>query len=319
MNRRAGTLALGVALVACHRGSSGSVVDAGVGVGAAAAPAAVAGDAESVQPRPTLLPARCQPTTVGFMLDDGPGVDDLEIGDAVVGAGGYAVDVVHRTQAGRVAAVALLSAGAASMQLHDLGPTLGDAPPPRVAPRGVDLVAVSYSLSKRAEARELGIYVVSAAGEVRSTGTVLESRDDSLAFDVSPTLVVWDEARSAPVPRGVIRGAEIGADGHPGPARDVSPPEADAELPRVVSSAGVTLVFWLDRKPEAASPADAAVVSEVTGEARAFSWLDVLAVDAHGVPVGPTRRLTALSGHVSAYDVTALPGRARRGPGRGAR
>ena len=166
-----------------------------------------------------------------------------EIGDAITTPGGFAVDVVHRTPAGRVAAVAVLPAGAASMQLRDLAPTLGDAPPPRVASRGTDLVAISYAISKRPEARELAVYVLSPAGEVRATGTLAESRDDSLAFDVSPTLVVWDEARSGLAPRGVIRAAEIAPDGRPGAPRDVSPPESDAELPRILSTGGITLVF----------------------------------------------------------------------------
>jgi hypothetical protein len=305
MSRPVGAIVLGLALASCHRDSSSTAPDAGV--------ASAAADADSALPRPTVLAARCHPTSGGgggFALDDGRGMDDLEIGDAVAGAFGFAVDVVHRTAAGRVAAVALLPAGAASMQLHDLGPTLGDAPPPRVASRGADLVAVSYVLSKREGARELGVHVMSAAGEFKPTGTVLESRDDSLAFDVSPTLVVWDEARMAPVPRGVIRVAEIAADGHPGAARDISPPESDAEMPRVTTIAGMTLVFWLDRKPESAPAVDASATSEVTGEARANSWLEVIAVDPHGAALGAARRLTALTGHVSAYDVTvaAPPG-----------
>jgi hypothetical protein len=300
MSRPPGAILLGLALVACHRESPSSLADAAV-------PAPVA-EVESGAPKATVLAARCQTSGVGFAIDDGRGMDDLEIGDAVATPAGFAVAVVHRTTAGRVAGIAMLPADATSMHLHDLGPILGDAPPPRVASRGADLIAVSYALSKRPDARELGVYAVSASGDVRSTGTILEARDDALAFDVSSTLVVWDEARTGPAPRGVIRVAELSPEGRPGPARDVSPPESDAEMPRVASSAGAgALVFWLARKPEAVTPVDASAASEVTGEARAYSWLEVVAVDAHGSPLGAARRLTALSGHVSAYDVQPLP------------
>lgn len=299
MRRSGSALLLSLALGACHRDGAGVVAEAG------ATPAAA--DAENAVPK-LLLPARCQPSGVGFALDDGHGMDELEIGDAIATPAGFAVDVLHRTSAGRVAAVALLPAGAASMQLHDLGPTLGDASPPRVAPRGADLVAASYVLSTRPDARELGIYTMSAAGEVKATGTIPEPRDDSLAFDLSSTLVVWDETKAGTAPRGVIRVAELSADARPAPARDLSPPESDAEMPRIAATpGGGAMVFWLARKPEAGPAMDAAV-SEITGEARAYSWLEVVAVDAHGTPVGATRRLTPLMGHVSAYDVQPLAG-----------
>jgi hypothetical protein len=45
---------------------------------------------------------------------------------------------------------------------------------------------------------------------------------------------------------------------------------------------------------------------EVTAEPRAFAWLEMVAVDGHGVPVGPVRRLTSTSGHVSAYDAMVI-------------
>jgi hypothetical protein len=41
----------------------------------------------------------------------------------------------------------------------------------------------------------------------------------------------------------------------------------------------------------------------VTAEARAFSWLETVAVDTNGTPAGSVRRLTPTTGHVSAFDV----------------
>ena len=302
MSARASAVLVGLAVASCagcHRDSGAA--------GAVAAPLAPPEETESPAQKPTVLPARCQVNATGFSIDDGKGLDDLEIGDAVATPAGFAVDVVHRTAAGRVAAVAVLSAGAASMQLHDLGPTLGDAPPPRVAPRGADLVAVSYVVSKRSDARELGLYTMTASGEVKATGTIPEPRDDSLAFDLSSTLVVWDETKAGPAPRGVIRGLELAPDAHATVARDVSPPDSDAEMPRVAASpGGGALVFWIARRPEAVTPIDASL-AEITGEARANSWLEVVAVDPHGVPVGAVRRLTSLTGYVSAFDIQSMP------------
>jgi hypothetical protein len=293
------------AIASCHRPSAAVVSDA-------SAPSAE-GDAEGPVSKATTRAARCAPASPGYALDDGHALGDLEIGDAVAGKGGLAVAVIHRSSSGRVAAVATLPGDAASMKVRDLGATLGDAPPPRVAWRGADLLALSYGVSKRPEVRELTLYTVPVAGDVQSTGSIAEARDDSLAFDLTSTLVVWDEARGgnkagAP-PRGVIRVAEIGLDGRPGAPRDASPAESDAEMPRIGANAvGGALVFWIARRPEIAEASDAsAAPSEVTGEAPTYSWLEVISLDAHGAPVGAARRLTSLSGHVSTYDIEPLP------------
>jgi hypothetical protein len=294
---------LGVAgSAACHR-------DAPVGPADAASSAAPV-EAEAPIARAVTLPARCQATGAGFALDDGRGLDDLEIGDAVATAQGLAVDVIHHGANGRVAAVALVPPSAVdggALRVRDLAPTLGDAPPPRVAARGGDLLAIAYVVSKRPDARELGLFTIPAAGDVKLAGTLPEPRDDSLAFDLSSNLAVWDEARTGPVPRGVIRDAEIGADAKPGAPRDVSPPESDAELPRLApmgGAAGGALVFWLARRPEATTAVDA-TPAEITGEARAYSWLEVVTVDGHGAPTGAARRLTSATGHVTSYDLQA--------------
>jgi hypothetical protein len=104
----------------------------------------------------------------------------------------------------------------------------------------------------------------------------------------------------------VIRSATIAADGHVGAARDVSPPDSDAELPRVVATSGGFAVFWIARGPEAAAASHDASALEVAGESMAPGWLETVAVDANGAPAGNVRRLTPASGHVSTYDVAAI-------------
>ncbi len=273
-----------------------------------------------------VAPARCRPTNVAMALDDGRGLDDLEIGDAVSYPGGYAVGLIRRTSAGRTAAVALLnrdlpvnrdlrgrleggspqapSARDRDVTLVDLGPTLGDAPPPRVEWRGPDLVAAAYLRPTQpdGEIREAALYAIAGEATAAPPLTVPQQRDDSLAFDLafvgSAGLLVWDEATSAS--RGVVRAAAFSTD-RAAPARDVSPPGSDAELPRVLSVGARFVVIWIARRPEPANGLDASV-SEATGEARSYGWLEAVAVDAHGAPTGPVRSLTQPSGHVSAFD-----------------
>ncbi len=296
--RRAALLGL-LLPCACHRSDGGAAaVDA-----APAAPPAQEAPAALFE----LAPARCKSVGVALAVDDGHGLDDLEIGDTLTYARGIAVDLVHRAASGRTAAVALLPPDASSVRVRDLGPTLGDAPPPRLAARGDGLLAVAYGVSHRGDARELVVYTLSAGGDVKATGTLAEPRDDSLAFDLAGSLLAWDEATSGPKPHGVIRVAEVGADGRAGAPRDASPAGSDAEAPRLLPIGAGTFLFWIARRPDAAAVADASPV-EITGEAPATSWLEVQPLDAHGGPAGPVRRLTSAMGHVSAFDVQALPG-----------
>jgi hypothetical protein len=312
-------------LAACHRSPSQT--------SAAAAEAAVEGptDAEAA-----LAPARCKRTDQAFALGAPDGLEDLEIGDAVAYPGGYAVGLVHRTSAGRVGAVALLARDPLKLvRTVDLGPTLGDAPPPRVAWRSPDLVAASYvrapaipaqgahdatgksapeaasapatspTSAKADAARDVGLYAI-AGDSVGAPVLVSQQRDDSLALDFALSgqagLLVWDEATSAE--KGVIKGAAFAKD-HAGPSRDVSPPDSDAELPRVVAIGAGFAVVWIARRPE--PQASDASESEATGEPRAYGWLEMTLVDERGNPTGAVHRLTQPSGHVSAFDVDVRP------------
>jgi hypothetical protein len=304
------TFALAVAVLGgCHRApAEGARPDA---------PSAAGPDAQDA-----LLPARCRKTPTGFALDDGHALADLEVGDAVAHPGGYALSLVHHAAAGRVAAVALLQSDPIGLtRVVDLGPTMGDAPPPRIAWRAGELVAAAYTRpldtrggapdagapSGRGDAtRDVTLYTVADGARGAAPLSIPQRRDDSLALDLAfagPTgLLVWDEATDAP--RGVIKAAAFVRD-HAGVARDVSPPESDAELPRVVSLGGAFAVVWIARRPEPGSSLDGAQ-SEVTGEPRAYGWLETVTVDAQGQPRGSVRRLTASTGHVSAYDVATL-------------
>jgi hypothetical protein len=253
--------------------------------------------------------------------------EEAELGDAIAFPGGIAVGVAHPSPGGRRSAVAILPPGLQTLRLVDLAPILGDAPPPRVVWRGPDLLVTDYLLRPRTErpdgAHELAVFAVDpsalsydgSAPSLEPVAAIPRPRGDSLAFDVAHsagrTLVVWDETAGVGAPRGVIRGVLRSADREE-PVRDLSPPESDAEEPRVLPNGAGFVVLWLARRPEhgvaperstadsAGSPSQAA---EGTAEARAFSWLEMVALDANGAQAQPVRRLTSATGHVSAYDV----------------
>ena len=302
-------LAMPDLLAGCHR----ATLDMAAGPPDAAT--AAASDAQDA-----LLPARCKKTDVAFALDQGRGLADLEIGDGIAYPGGFAVGLVHHAAAGRVAAVALLRRDPVGLtRVLDLGPTIGDAPPPRIGWRAGELVAAAFAPneaspeggtpSARTDAtRDVAIYsLADGAAAAAPPLSVPQRRDDSLALDLAfagpAGLLVWDEATSAP--RGVVKAASFTRD-HAGAAHDVSPPDSDAELPSVVAQGGGFAVVWIARRPEPASALDGSP-NEATGEARAFGWLEMAAVDAQGQPAGAVRRLTPATGHVSAYDVATLP------------
>jgi hypothetical protein len=288
-----------------------------------AGPEAVAlpGDSEGPSPATAVLPARCRTPDAPIAIDDANAVE-LEVGDVVPTPDAYTLGAVHRTAAGRVAAVMSLArpldgAGARPHWL-DLGPTLGDAPPPRVVARagGSELVAAAYVRggADRDAARNLALYALpSAAPPVAAPApapflVVRQQHDDSLAFDLAfagpAGLVVWDEG-AAPA-RGVIRAVSLDADAGAAAAHDLSPGDTDAELPRVVPQGSGFVAIWIARKAEEARLPDGAE-PEVTGEPRSFGWLESVRLDARGALAGPVRALTPASGHVSAYDVVVLP------------
>lgn len=282
-----------LALFACRKNAGDSAIPAEAGAAGASA-----GDAATAV-RPAVVPARCKPSGAGVALVDAGGVDDLEIGDAVAVADGWAVGMLHRVGSARVAAIAFLPAEATAVRVVDLAPTLGDAPPPHLAARGTDVLAASYAVSKRTDVRELALYAVPKGGDPRLIATIPQQRDDSFAFDLAPGLVVWDEASAGPSPRGVIRAAELLAGDQVGPAHDVSPPDSDAEMPRLSPAAHGYDVFWLARRPEG-QLSDAAATAEAVGDVRSYSWLESSG--------SPPHRLTSATGHVSAYDVQPLAG-----------
>jgi hypothetical protein len=255
----------------------------------------------------------------------------LEIGDAVSAAGGYAVGIVHRTAAGRSAAIEVLDPAGSLADVLDLGVTPGDAPPARVVPWGAGMLAAAYGLRRDAsrgdaerEERELGLFSVFEGVATPYRRPIAQPLDDSFAFDLAAgattAVAVWDEA--TPKGKGVIRAAEVTPGVPPEAPRAVSPPESDAETPRILALRGGYLSLWLVRQAEGAAGRDGGTpgpsprAAEAPSEDRSLGWVEAVALDAHGAVAGPVRHLTpspapagsaASAGtHISAFDAEVL-------------
>ena len=289
--------------------------------------AAAAEEASSPSKPQRERPARCPKGGRPSALGDAGQKDDIEIGDALAYEGGYAVSFASRAGAARKASVALFGPEATGPgRIVELGQVVADAPAPLLARRSEDVLATMFSLPSSHvhddRNRELSVYSVTQDRAI-IVASFDKAADDSMASDIAAdghdAFVVWDEvspgiagARQSPgiagatpstVVRGVIRGAPV-TPGEPKVApRDLSPAESDAGDPRVVAESGGYSVLWLARSPADAPPSDA---SEVTGEGRAFGWLQRVEIDAMGATRGPVRDLTSRSGHVSAYDARML-------------
>ena len=326
-HRRAGLLAVLAAASSCHRQAP---VDAATRADASVEQSAL------LAPHSSAEAARCRPKSRLAEIASLSG--GFEVGDALPFPGGIAVSLLHDTAEGTVASVALLAPDGSSPRLIDLASPPGDAPPPRLAWRGKDLAVAEY-VSRRKGAhpatQELALWnvdpkasaIVSADSDAAGSGSppvepslYIPQPRDCLGFDMAygagGGVIAWDDATSENPPRGVIRVAAVSTDSRVEATQVVSPVDSDGEMARVVPNGSGFFVLWIARRPERSGDAGSAG-SEVSGEARAFSWIEMIAIDARALSVSPVRRLTPPTGHVSAYDVRLLDGTPPALPERG--
>jgi len=211
-----------------------------------------------------------------------------------------------------MAALALVDEGGSQATVVDLGVTPGDAPPARAVPWGSGVLAAAYAIPEAAHeaSRELAVYVITPGRPPEARAPVAQSLDDSFGFDLavsrSEALLVWDEA--TPAGRGVVRGVSV-MPASAAPSHAISPPESDAEAPRLLPTASGFVALWLARGPDATDATDHGAerrAAEAPGEDRGFGWVEAIDLDARGAPQGAVRRLTSQEGHVSAFDAEVL-------------
>jgi len=319
-------------IVGCHAGVLAAVAGTSSCHRQGAVDAAARSDASAeqyAQPAPdsSVDSARCRPK--GAMAKAAPLSGGFEVGDALPFPGGIAVSLLHDTSEGTLASVALLAADGASPRLLDLVSPPGDAPPPRLAWRGKDIAVAEYVLRRkgaRPATPELGLWEIDpTASAIVTADTGAASPGDGgpvepslymplprhflgfdMAYGAGSGMVAWDDATPDYPPRGVIRVAALSSDSHVGTTQVASPVDSDAEMARVVPNGSGFFVLWIARRPERAGDSGAVAGTEVTGEARTFAWLEMIAIDSRAMASSPVWRLTPSTGHISAYDVRAL-------------
>ncbi len=243
--------------------------------------------------------------------------DDVIVGDVAIGPTGLLVGVVRVDNGKRIASIVRAPLDLASSRVIDIGPPLGDNPPPSPRWNGntpyVAFIA-RHATESGAKLRELHVARLEESKLGKVEATTLQQADESTAFDVAwneagAGLVAWDEDAPpsadasakpltetyAPEGRGFVKVQAIGS-----AARRVASPESsDAESPRLLARPGGGFwLAWLARRAE-----DAGYAIESPGEKRAFRWVEIVPLTATGEPAGPVKRVSSEKGRAAAFEL----------------
>jgi hypothetical protein len=239
--------------------------------------------------------------------------DDVIVGDVAIGPSELLVGLIRNDRGKRTASVLRASLDLSKSKVVNVGPALGDDPPP--SPRyASDSAHVAFFARSAADAgsgvRELRVARLDDDALGKIEGTSVQQADESMAFDVawgeSGGLVTWDEDAPprldasvrrdtyAPEGRGFVKVQALGADAR----RVASPESSDAESPALIARPGGYWLAWLARRAE-----DDGYEVESPGEKRAFRWVEVVPLDAKGDPAGPVRRVSPEKGRAMAFEL----------------
>ncbi|HEY2515447.1 MAG TPA: hypothetical protein VGI39_31485 [Polyangiaceae bacterium] len=317
---RAAVILAGLALVACKRTPPAAPErDAGGERGSEAGAVTIV-DAGAAA-------ARCALDGAGATLADLTDRRSILLGDATPAGGDVLVGAV-RTAGGEARASLVRVSGDVAradelLVAHGGVAVVSDAPPPKPLAHG-DAVYAAYVTRAGRDAGGATQRLVAldrlAPGAPTRIASFAEHADESLAFDAAVAedgarvALAWDEDTGA---KSVIRVAIVPLSGGGVDAaaavRTVSGDASDADSPRVVPRAGGGWwLAWTARRPEGGGELDASRASapgaksgaelESPGEVRTYVWVEALALDADGVPVGTPRRVTSQTGHVVSID-----------------
>ncbi len=247
-----------------------------------------------------------------------PGVDEVEVGDAIVDASGVLAGVIARHKGARTHAVWGVSRDLARSELFPLGEARGDEPPPKPVRSLRGPLAAFYRSSRPRRLVLAPVEQPKDAGP-RAFLDLEVQADESYAFDVAVAgdvaLVAWDEdAPSRDTGLVKVATVDIGAapeqpDGSARGLRVVSDPASDAESPRVVArEGGGFFVAWLARRTVDVKDAGHAAALEAPGERRAFTWVELAVVDSRGNAIMSARRVTPATGHAAEIELSSADG-----------
>jgi len=227
-----------------------------------------------------------------------------EVGEGVGFEGGFAVGALRQTGGGTESVVVTTNRDGTAWKVRPIGASHGDADAPRVFARGNSLGTALLEPTGASRTLRLGRV---DRDRVRWGAEYLQGHDESLAYDVvigaERGVAVWDD-----VPKdrevGAVYVAGFGAERFEslGPAKVVTLPGTDAEMPRVVERPGGFWLFWLARRP-ASGRWDA----RYRAEDIAHRWLEAVPLDRSGGLSGTPTKLGSDDGRVLAYDVAGMP------------
>lgn len=227
-----------------------------------------------------------------------------EVGEAVVHDAGFAASATFFRGKEKIAGIVFVDRDGKGARFVELGPVRGDVGPSQLAAKGSSLfVAV---LEPANEGRLIRL------GKVEGTktsfgGSVVEKRDESLAFDLavgeSSGLLAWDEES----PQG---GAILVVPFHPETAaikekpRAISEPSVVAESPRLLPHRDGFVLAYVARRAGADAAANE---DQFETEERGFRAIEAVFLDEKGERQGPVVAVTAREAHVAAFDMATLP------------
>lgn len=274
---------------------------------------------EAPSPKPSPQPQQPSEWPIPELVEP----DDLlapfavELGRGAVFDGGFAAGCLRDAEGGTVAMVATLGFDGKNGKLVKLARSRGDLEPPVVAGAGADLLAVM--LEPNAGGRSIKIAKVTG-DQVTFGAELAEGRDESLAIDVASSgdraVVVWDdvpkEAKRSSVILASFDTATLRSITRPRPA---TPPNTDADSPRVVARPGGYWLAYIARSDDPAGDPEAAPKPKkkgkpkddedtaAAGEAIAKRWIELMPLDESGAATATARAVTPKDGHVLAFDL----------------
>lgn len=294
---------------------------------------AAAADAGSANGSASALGSASAPSVVAEVLPrcrvEGPRLalpgEDVVAGEAVLAPDALYLGVVRREGGKRLAGVVRASLDLSTSKMIELGPALGDDPPPTPRLRGTTPIVTGFARRAAADAgagdaglgimgatRRLEVARLEGSGLVVET-TIAQQADESLAYDLAwpegaaagAGIVAWDEDAPPEVAaalgdRGIVKVQLLGAGTK---ARVASPEKSDAEAPRLLARPGGYWLAWLARRAEATEDAGPHGNAEGPGERRAYRWVELVALDARGEATSPVRRISPEKGRVASFDL----------------
>lgn len=252
----------------------------------------------------------------------------VELGDAVRHQSGFAVTALRAAQGGNQAVLALLPAGLQGARVVELGTVHGDVAPPRLAGSGDNLIVVVPEADASGQSLRMALVQPNAEEPVRWGGSVHEGEDESQAIEIASNatraVLAWDDwdkgANHGVVKLAITSSQDVSTLSAP---QVVSGSSSDAESPRIVGTNDGFWVAWavndeaLGKQPrdeQVGKTSDTAASAGAAGEKQdprieertlvaVQRGIDLLKLDASGIPQGAPRRITPAGMHVTQFDL----------------